>query len=84
VFWFITWSVVLDAKIRECPICLAPLKFNSVYNHLFWVHLEMKTSKCWCGMYIGVNDMFTLFPQHLAERGGIVAHYLECQLENRT
>jgi hypothetical protein len=65
-----------------CLICLARLGSDlGLASHVVILHTPYKGLQgytCWCG-YRAVWDVGDLW-DHCEERGGYLAHYLECQL----
>lgn len=63
-------------EANKCPLCddtwgLA----DSLELHMWYRHVVVV--KCWCGATF-FGGGFEAWKPHLQERGGMVAHYLEC------
>jgi hypothetical protein len=64
-----------------CPICSETVP--SLSAHVWYRHVS--SLYCWCGVSIPctISELFktaATFERHCEERGGYLAHYLECRL----
>jgi hypothetical protein len=60
---------------KECPFCGEITK--RLWAHVYISHVPIGLT-CWCDGIAGFH--WKEFKDHCVERGGMVAHYLECSL----
>ena len=72
----------LNWQFTPCFLCGKDSLLKDI-DHMFFAHLSFVmsndkniTRKCWCGEILNWNE----FPGHCEQRGGWIAHFLECQL----
>lgn len=68
----------IEVENQQCPICLAWCSSHaaSLHSHAWFSH--RLNGRCWCGESFFV---FGDYVKHLNKNGGVLAHWLEFQLE---
>jgi hypothetical protein len=74
IIWNANWGWIVT-----CDLCGLELEAGETPAGHVWIR-HVPGYVCWCGLPLDDDVDGVIFGRHCAVQGGVLAHYLECQL----